>query len=92
MNHGLKVDDKALIVTLPEGIGIDTVMVDGIRFVREKAGEWLECDDDRFVKCSACGLKTTKASLWGIAIFGEDAPRYCPDCGARMEEATWFQS
>ena len=38
------------------------------------------------VKCSECGLETTKNELRGIALFGENEPYFCPNCGADMKE------
>lgn len=48
-----------------------------------KQGRWVavgEC----YVKCSECGLETTKNELRGIALFGENEPYFCPNCGADM--------
>lgn len=50
-----------------------------------KTGKWVavgEC----YVKCSECGLETTKNELRGIALFGENEPYFCPNCGADMRE------
>lgn len=51
----------------------------------QKKGKWVavgEC----YVKCSECGLETTKNELRGIALFGENEPYFCPNCGADMRE------
>jgi hypothetical protein len=48
-----------------------------------RLGKWVavgEC----YVKCSECGLETTKNELRGIALFGENEPYFCPNCGADM--------
>lgn len=48
-------------------------------------GRWVavgEC----YVKCSECGLETTKNELRGIALFGKNEPYFCPNCGADMRE------
>ena len=50
-----------------------------------RLGRWVavgEC----YVKCSECGLETTKNELRGIALFGENEPYFCPNCGADMRE------
>ena len=49
-----------------------------------KKGKWIEGRDERFVKCSECGLESTKNDLMGIALFGEKEPHFCPNCGADM--------
>ena len=49
-----------------------------------KTGMWIEGRDKRFVKCSKCGMETTKNSLKGIALFGKNEPNFCPCCGADM--------
>ena len=48
-----------------------------------KKGRWVSIDR-RYVKCSECGLETTKNELRGIALFGENEPNFCPNCGADM--------
>ena len=50
----------------------------------QKTGKWIDGRDERFVKCSECGLETTKNELMGISLFGENEPYFCPNCGARM--------
>ena len=47
-----------------------------------KTGEWVEGRDKRFVKCSKCGMETTKNSLKGIVLFGKNEPNFCPCCGS----------
>jgi len=47
-----------------------------------KTGKWIEDRDERFVKCSECGMETTKNELMGIALFGEKEPHFCPNCGS----------
>ena len=50
-----------------------------------RLGRWVavgEC----YVKCSECGLETTKNELRGIALFGENEPYFCPNCGADMRK------
>ena len=49
----------------------------------QKKGRWITIDR-RYVKCSECGLETTKNELRGIALFGENEPYFCPNCGADM--------
>lgn len=49
----------------------------------QKKGRWITVDR-RYVKCSECGLETTKNELRGIALFGENEPYFCPNCGADM--------
>lgn len=48
-----------------------------------KKGNWVTVDR-RYVRCSECGLETTKNELRGIALFGENEPYFCPNCGADM--------
>lgn len=50
-----------------------------------KTGNWIVCEDDRFVKCSECGMKTTRNELRGISLFGKNEPNFCPNCGSKME-------
>ena len=52
--------------------------------MEKENGWWIVQNDDRFVKCNKCGMRTTRNELRGIAIFGEDQPNYCPKCGAHM--------
>ena len=52
--------------------------------MEKENGWWIVQNDDRFVKCSKCGMRTTRNELIGIAIFGEDQPNYCPKCGTHM--------
>ena len=52
--------------------------------MEKENGWWIVQNDDRFVKCSKCGMRTTRNELRGIALFGEDQPNYCPKCGAHM--------
>lgn len=49
----------------------------------QKKGRWVAVDR-RYVKCSECGLETTKNELRGIALFGKNEPYFCPNCGADM--------
>lgn len=49
-----------------------------------KRGKWIDGSDERFVKCSKCGMETTRNELQGIALFGQEEPNYCPNCGADM--------
>lgn len=47
-------------------------------------GEWIE-DNKGNVYCSKCGLHTTKTALKRIALVGEDTPKFCSNCGAKMK-------
>ena len=51
-------------------------------------GKWEMGKDERFVKCSECGLMTTRNELRGLAVFGKNEPNFCPNCGAEMEVTT----
>lgn len=51
----------------------------------QKKGRWVTVGE-RYVKCSECGLETTKNELRGIALFGENEPYFCPNCGADMRK------
>lgn len=51
---------------------------------KPRRGKWIEGRDERFVKCSECGMESTKNALMGIALFGEKEPHFCPSCGADM--------
>ena len=53
-----------------------------------KRGKWEMGIDERFVKCSECGLMTTRNELRGLAVFGKNEPNFCPNCGADMREVT----
>ena len=50
--------------------------------VQPRRGKWIEGRDERFVKCSECGMESTKNALMGIALFGEKEPHFCPNCGS----------
>ena len=52
--------------------------------MEKENGWWIVQNDDRFVKCSKCGMRTTRNELRGIALFGEDQPNYCQKCGTHM--------
>lgn len=52
--------------------------------MKKENGWWIVQNDDRFVKCSKCGMRITRNELRGIALFGEDQPNYCPKCGTHM--------
>lgn len=47
-------------------------------------GEWIE-DNNGNVYCSKCGLHITKTALKRIALVGEDKPKFCSNCGAKMK-------
>lgn len=48
----------------------------------QKTGKWIEGRDKRFVKCSKCGMETTRNELRGISLFGKNEPNFCPNCGS----------
>lgn len=54
-----------------------------VKFIKEKQGEWVDG------KCSVCGRDIP---IYRIVFKGEevwrnkDSARFCPNCGARMEE------
>lgn len=50
-----------------------------------KHGKWIYGQDEIFVSCSECGMETTRNEIRGIALFGKDEPKFCPNCGAKME-------
>ena len=67
---------------------IDRFMAFASAQPERKTGEWIAGRDERFVKCSECGMESTKNALMGIALFGEKEPHFCPNCGADMRERT----
>lgn len=52
-----------------------------------KTGKWIEegrimdAGDADNILCSECG----KYTLWSYYYPNEEVPRYCPNCGAKME-------
>lgn len=79
MNHGLKVNNKTLEITLPDGLDIEKVVVNGEEFVLssaepQKKGKWIEIKHTFFHKCSQCGWLNDVDS-------GYD---FCPRCGVEM--------
>lgn len=52
---------------------------------KQKTGRWIYGQDELFVSCSECGMETTRNEIRGIALFGKDEPKFCPNCGAKME-------
>ena len=83
------IDADALIEFCAERwipLNIDAVNMQPTIEPEQKNGRWVavgEC----YVKCSECGLETTKNELRGIALFGKNEPYFCPNCGADMREA-----
>lgn len=53
---------------------------------KQKTGRWIYGQDELFVSCSECGMETTRNEIRGIALFGKDEPKFCPNCGAKMEK------
>lgn len=56
----------------------------------QRNGTWItDANDNNNAYCSECGLLTTKDLLKRIAIVGENKPKFCPNCGAKMEDKEW---
>lgn len=54
----------------------------------QRNGTWItDVNDNNNAYCSECGLLTTKDLLKRIAIVGENKPKFCPNCGAKMEDS-----
>jgi hypothetical protein len=53
-----------------------------------KRGKWVDMGD--FISCSSCNATILKEfeSYYGKATRLDARTNYCPNCGARMEEAT----
>lgn len=49
----------------------------------QKEGRWIT-DGNGNAYCSECGLHTTEDVLRSIALVGEDKPKFCSNCGAKM--------
>lgn len=64
---------------------IDVAIANMPTIEERKKGKWINGSDERFVKCSKCGMETTRNELQGIALFGKEEPNYCPNCGAVMK-------
>jgi len=47
-------------------------------------GRWIT-DGNGNAYCSECGLHTTEDVLRRIALVGEDKPKFCSNCGAKMK-------
>lgn len=53
----------------------------------QRNGTWMtDVNDNNNAYCSECGLLTTKDLLKRIALVGENKPKFCPNCGAKMED------
>ena len=53
----------------------------------QRNGTWItDVNDDNNAYCSECGLLTTKDLLKRIALVCENKPKFCPNCGAKMED------
>lgn len=56
----------------------------------QRNGTWItDINDSDNAYCSECGLLTTKDLLKRIALVGENKPKFCPNCGAKMENKEW---
>lgn len=53
---------------------------------KQRIGQWIYGQDELFVSCSECGMETTRNEIRGIALFGKDEPKFCPNCGAKMKK------
>ena len=48
-----------------------------------KKGKWINAGIG-CIRCSECGLKTTRVTLIGLSPYGKSEPNFCPNCGADM--------
>ena len=50
-----------------------------------RKGKWMLWNEpgNEYAWCTACGEKFDQSDLY---IGGTDYPKYCPECGARMDE------
>ena len=68
---------------------LDTFADEGCPSV-QRNGTWItDANNNDNAYCSECGLLTTKDLLKRIAIVGENKPKFCPNCGAKMEDKEW---
>ena len=83
MRHSIRIlQDKTLVITLPQGMEVDRVLVEhtgmqtGTLYYQERKGEWVERTGLYEIghKCSECKK---------IMIIIKDL-KFCPYCGARM--------
>ena len=60
-------------------------MLSTIPSPEQKHGKWMLWNEpgNEYAWCTACGEKFDQDDLY---IGGRDYPKYCPECGARMEE------
>lgn len=53
---------------------IENTFLNGDEHAQKHCGEWRECKDDNFCKCSECEQ----------IIMSEERSKFCPNCGADM--------
>ena len=92
-DHTADISKKVCVDTISRQAAIDALdCINGAEEVlralpsvqpERKNGRWVAVGE-RYVKCSKCGLETTKNELRGIALFGKNEPYFCPNCGADM--------
>lgn len=82
IDHGLKMhSDGTLEITMPEGVNVGRVLVNeagtqyGALYYKSKEGTWGKHYKGQVNSvCSECGKEVGRKT------------RYCPACGARMED------
>ncbi len=53
---------------------------------KHKTGQWIPSDSELEIKCSKCGKDFSEYVYSTDYIFLAEYPKFCPNCGVKMEE------
>ena len=51
-----------------------------------KTGQWISSDSELEIKCNKCGKDFSEYVYSTDYIFLAEYPKFCPNCGVKMEE------
>ena len=74
-----------LIGTFTDSMSLAIAMANNLPSVEsERTGRWVLWNEPgcEYAKCTACGEMYNQDDLY---IGGNDYPKFCPNCGAKME-------
>ena len=78
--------DESEVKGYNDGIDLAISVISGFPFAEpeRKTGRWVLWNGpwSEYVKCTACGEMYDQDDLY---IGGNDYPKFCPNCGAKME-------
>ena len=49
------------------------------------SGHWEKCVDERWQRCSVCGVPVQRTSVYYCKASEDSNFNYCPHCGAKMD-------